>query len=222
LTDARDDSKEYLILNQLGRFTAPCVAGALRSALLRTGEPKSVRHSCTIGTWFADRLGKSYFHFPLSRAKAQKERDAGGGTRTPDTRIMIPPGFGFVEPKSLEMAHEWRTNPTAASTRSAWWQQTELLRSEWGFKLMGTSRRSPMISALAVQSSFHRKEGVVGSSSTPGFSMGLRLCGARGVVPPVGDWVQDAFRDIERAARSAFSQPMPAFCSTVVMKRSYS
>jgi hypothetical protein len=31
---------------------------------------------------------------------------------------MIPRGFGFVEPKALEMAHGWRKNPTAARTRS--------------------------------------------------------------------------------------------------------
>jgi hypothetical protein len=27
---------------------------------------------------------------------------------------MIPLAIGFVEPKALEMAHGWRTNPTAA------------------------------------------------------------------------------------------------------------
>jgi hypothetical protein len=41
------------------------------------------------------------------------------GLEPPDTRIMIPPGFGSVEPKALEMAHGWRTNPKVASMRSA-------------------------------------------------------------------------------------------------------
>jgi hypothetical protein len=39
------------------------------------------------------------------------ELHAGGGTRTPDTRIMIPPLFGSVEPNLGGMAHGWRTNP---------------------------------------------------------------------------------------------------------------
>jgi hypothetical protein len=65
----RDDSKEYLILNQLGRVTAPRMPDALRSALVRTREPRSVRHSGAIWARLGHRLRKSYLHFPLSRAK---------------------------------------------------------------------------------------------------------------------------------------------------------
>jgi hypothetical protein len=50
-------------------------------------------------------------------AAARPSADAGGGTRTPDTRIMIPPTFGSVEPKALEMAHGWRMNPMVGTQR---------------------------------------------------------------------------------------------------------
>ncbi len=59
--------------------------------------------------------GRAISVFSFLEPKGATETYAGGGTRTPDTRIMIPQPFGSVEPNSVEMAHGWRTNPTVSN-----------------------------------------------------------------------------------------------------------
>jgi hypothetical protein len=82
-----------VIANQIGDLKSHGLTthdGVLPAARTRVGDSEFVGHPCAIGIPSADRPRKSDLRFPLSRAKRRDARDAGGGTRTPDTRIMIP------------------------------------------------------------------------------------------------------------------------------------
>jgi hypothetical protein len=134
------------------------MAAALRSALNRNRRLRicapSVRHLRP------DRRtdpGRAIPVFRFLEPNDAPEPSAGGGTRTPDTRIMIPHAFSSVEPKTVEMAHGWRTNVSRTPDRLRTWvlifstsekgqsgKETSLGRAGWGSKKISFAGRNPV------------------------------------------------------------------------------